>query len=69
MPGIPVLHHLLETAQTHVHGFDDAMQPSMYFTAKINAINKYAKTECMPSKTIFEYPVCYAPWYSSHVKQ
>ena len=28
MPGFPVLHHLLEFAQTHVHGVDDdAFQP------------------------------------------
>ena len=28
MPGFPVLHHLLEFAQTHIHGVDDAIQPS-----------------------------------------
>ena len=28
MPGFPVLHHLLEFAQTHVHWMDDAIQPS-----------------------------------------
>ena len=28
MPGIPVLHHLLELAQTHVHGVGDAIQLS-----------------------------------------
>ena len=28
MPGIPVLHHLPEFAQTHVHWVDDAIQPS-----------------------------------------
>ena len=27
-PGLPVLHHLLEFAQTHVHRFGDAIQPS-----------------------------------------
>ena len=27
-PGIPVLHHLPEFAQTHVHGVSDAVQPS-----------------------------------------
>ena len=26
--GVPVLHHLLEFAQTHVHGVDDAIHPS-----------------------------------------
>ena len=28
MPGFPVLHHLLEFAQTHVHCVGDAIQPS-----------------------------------------
>ena len=28
MPGFPVLHHLLELAQTHVHRIGDAIQPS-----------------------------------------
>ena len=27
-PGLPVLHHLLELDQTHVHGVGDAIQPS-----------------------------------------
>ena len=27
-PGFPVLHHLLELAQTHVHRVGDAIQPS-----------------------------------------
>ena len=29
MPGFPVLHHLLEFAQTHVHWVSDAIQPSL----------------------------------------
>ena len=28
MPGFPVLHHLLELSQTHVHWISDAIQPS-----------------------------------------
>ena len=28
MPGFPVLHHLLDFAQTRVHGVSDAIQPS-----------------------------------------
>ena len=28
MPGFPVLHHLLEFAQVHVHHISDAIQPS-----------------------------------------
>ena len=27
-PGFPILHHLLELAQTHVHRVSDAIQPS-----------------------------------------
>ena len=27
-PGLPVHHHLPESTQTHVHGVDDAIQPS-----------------------------------------
>ena len=27
-PGFPVLHHLPELPQTHVHGVDEAIQPS-----------------------------------------
>ena len=32
MPGFPVLHHLLELAQTHVHWVGDAIQPSCLLT-------------------------------------
>ena len=28
MPGFPVLHYLLESAQTHIHWVNDAIQPS-----------------------------------------
>ena len=28
MPGSPVLHYLPESAQTHIHEVDDAIQPS-----------------------------------------
>ena len=28
MPGFPALHYLPEFTQTHVHGVDDAIQPS-----------------------------------------
>ena len=28
MPGFPILHHLLELSQTHVHWVSDAIQPS-----------------------------------------
>ena len=28
LPGVPVLHHLLELTQTHVHRVGEAIQPS-----------------------------------------
>ena len=33
MPGLPVHHHLPESTQTHVHGADDAIQPSRHLLA------------------------------------
>ena len=33
MPGLPVLHHLPELAQTHVHSVSDAIQPSHPLTS------------------------------------
>ena len=33
MPGFPVLHHLPEFAQTHVHHIGDAIQPSYYLSS------------------------------------
>ena len=32
-PGFPVLHHLLELAQTHVHWVSDAIQPSHFLSS------------------------------------
>ena len=32
-PGFPVLHHLLEPAQTHVHWVGDAIQPACPFSS------------------------------------
>ena len=33
MPGFPVHHQLQEITQTHVHHFDDAIQPSHYLSS------------------------------------
>ena len=38
-PGFPVLHHLLEFAQTHVHWVDDAVQPSHPLSSPSSALN------------------------------
>ena len=39
MPGFPVLHHLLEIAQTHVHWVGDAMQSSHPLSSPYPAFN------------------------------
>ena len=39
MPGFPVLHHLLELAQTHVHWVNDAIQPSYSLSSPSSAFN------------------------------
>ena len=39
MPGLPVLHHLLEFAQVHVHYISDAVQPSHPLTPSFSALN------------------------------
>ena len=38
-PGFPVLHYLLEFAQTHVHWVDDAIQPSHPLSPSSPALN------------------------------
>ena len=38
-PGLPVLHHLLEPAQTHVHQVGDAIQPSHPLSSPSPALN------------------------------
>ena len=39
MPGFPVLHRLLELAQTHVHWLSDAIQPSRPLSSPSLALN------------------------------
>ena len=39
MPEFPVLHHLLELAQTHVHWVDDAIQPAPPLSSPSPAFN------------------------------
>ena len=38
-PGFPVLHHLLELAQTHVHWVSDVIQPSPLLSPSPSAFN------------------------------
>ena len=38
-PGLPVLHHLLEFAQTHIHGVGNAIQPSYPLSSPPVAFN------------------------------
>ena len=60
MPGFPVFHHLLESAQIHVYCVNDAIQPSTWPTNKGQTnhrkgpIGKQIKNLCprMPFKRI-----------------
>ena len=39
MPDLPILHHLLEFAQIHIHCIGDAIQPSHPLTPSSSALN------------------------------
>ena len=36
MPGFPVLHHLPEFAQTHIHRVGDAIQPTLWHVSMLH---------------------------------
>ena len=42
MPGFPVLHHLSELAQTHVHWVRDAIQPSCHVTPFSSCLQSFS---------------------------
>ena len=46
-PGFPVLHHLLELAQTHVHWISDTIQPSQP-VVQFNSLAQSCPTLCDP---------------------
>ena len=51
MPGSPVLHYLLEFAQTHVHGVDDAIQPS-------HLRNRISYISCTGRRILYRCTTC-----------
>ena len=47
-PGLPVLHHLLELAQTHVHWVRDAIQPSHPLSSFSSCFQSFAASGYFP---------------------
>ena len=52
-PGFPVLHRLLELAQTHVHRLSDAIQPSHLLSFPSPALN-LSQHQSFPTNTIYQ---------------
>ena len=55
MPGFPVLYYLQEFAQTHVHGVDDAIQPShpLFSVAPFSCPKCFTASESFPMSQLF----------------
>ena len=53
MPGFPVLHHLLQLAQTHVHSVGDANQPSHPLSSPSPAFNLSSASRSFPMSQLF----------------
>ena len=53
MPGFPVLHYLLEFAQTHVHWFDDTIDPSHSLSSPSPVLN-LSQPQSFPVSHLFE---------------
>ena len=53
MPGSPVLHHLLEPAQTHVHLAGDAMQSSHPLLSPSPPALNLSQHQCFPTSWLF----------------
>ena len=51
--GFPVLHYLLEFAQTHVHWVGDAIQPSHPVTSFSSCSQSCPASECFPMSWLF----------------
>ena len=51
-PGFPVLHHLLELAQTHVHWVNDAIQPSSS-VIPFSSLQSFTATGSFPVSLLF----------------
>ena len=52
-PGFPVLHHLLEFVQTHIHGVSDAMQPSRPLLSLLLLPSIFPASESFPMWRLF----------------
>ena len=53
-PGFPVLHHLPEFAQTHVHSVDDAIKPSHPLSAPISSCpQSFPASGSFPTSQLF----------------
>ena len=52
MPGLPVLHYLLEFAQVHIHWIDDAIQPSHPLSPSSFAF-KLSQQQSFPMSQLF----------------
>ena len=53
MPGFPVLHHLPELAQTHVHSAGDTIQPSHPLSSPYLPTFKLSKHQSFPMNQFF----------------
>ena len=52
-PGFPVLHHLPELTQTHVHGLSDAIQPSHPLTPPFPPALDLSQHQGLPMSQLF----------------
>ena len=52
MPGFPVLHHLPELAQTHIHWVNDAIQPS-HPVIPFSSLQSFAASGSFPVSRLF----------------
>ena len=52
MPGFPILHYLLEFAQTHIHWVDDAIQPS-FATPFSSCLQSFPASGSFPVSWLF----------------
>ena len=53
MPGFPVLHHLLELAQTHIHWVSDAIQPSHPLIIPFSCLQSFPASGSFPMSWLF----------------
>ena len=51
IPGFPVLHYLMEFAETHVHWVDDAIQPSQPLSLSSPPASNFSSTRVFPSES------------------